>query len=192
MAEQVVDAFAAHLLMIEEGDVKRSCTVFVTGKRLVVVVPEGINPWIGVVVAVAFIAGLMGLLLRNLILFLGGLGTGFVLVLLLVLVDFAIRQRKKSRVKRLAPDEILKAYKRNFEIPYPDIVKIKHEPVERIETAGFNRIILPSLPYITHLVRFETGKGKYVFMIERSDIALFFDLMNRFVPDKIEEENPQK
>lgn len=187
MAEQMMDAFAAHLLRIEEGDVKRSCTFFVTDKRLVVLVSEGINPWVGVVAAIAFIAGLAGLLLRNLTLFLAGLGAGFILVLLLVVVDFAVRQRKRSRVKRLSPNEILKAYKRNFEIPYSEIIKVKHEPVERIETAGVNRIILPSLPYITHLVRFETGRGKYVFMIERGDIAPFLDLMNRFVPGKIEE-----
>jgi hypothetical protein len=185
--EKIVDVFGAHLLMIEEGDVKRSCTFFVTDKRLVVLVPEGINPWIGVVAAVAFVAGLAGLLLRNLILFLGGLGAGFVLVLLLVLVDFAIRYRKRSKVRQLAPDEILRAYRRNFEIPYSEITRVKHEPVERIETAGYNRILLPSLPYTTHLVRFETGKGKYVFMIERGDIARFLDLMNRFVPGKIEE-----
>jgi len=186
MAEQVVDAFAAHLLMIEEGDVKRSCTLFVTDRRVVVMVPEGINPRIGVVAVVAFVAGIAGLLLRNLTLFLAGLGTGFVLVLLLALADFVVRQRKRSRVKRLTPEEILRAYRRNFEIPYSDIVKAKHEAVERIETSGLNRIILPSLPYITHLVRFETQKGKYVFMIERSDIALFLDLMNRFVHEKIE------
>jgi len=72
MAEQIVDVFEAHLLMIEEGDVKRSCTLFVTDRRVVVMVPEGINPWIGVMAAVAFVASLVGLLLRNLTLFLGG------------------------------------------------------------------------------------------------------------------------
>ena len=77
--------------MIEEGDVKRSCTLFVTDRRVVVMVPEGINPWIGVVAVVAFVAAILGLLLRNLALFLAGLGAGFVLVLLLALADFVVR-----------------------------------------------------------------------------------------------------
>ena len=77
--------------MIEEGDVKRSYTLFVTDRRVVVMVPEGINPWIGVVAVVAFVAAVLGLLLRNLTLFLTGLGAGFVLVLLLALADFVVR-----------------------------------------------------------------------------------------------------
>jgi len=187
MVEEVLGVFNAYLIMLEERGSKRSCTFLVTDSRLVVMLPEGMNPWIGVVAVIAFVVSLVGLFLRDLTLFLVGLGVGFLVVFLLVLVDFGVRYRRQSRIKKLAPDEILRASKRNFEIPHSDIVRVKHEVVERYEPPSISHIFLPSLPYKTHMVEFDTQKGKHVFNMDMSETMRLIDLMSRFVPEKIEE-----
>jgi len=187
MVEEKVDVFDAYLVVLEERGLKRSCTVFVTDQRLVVMVHEGMNPWIGIVVVTAFVVSLVALFLRDLNLFLAGLSVGFVAVFSLVLADSSIRYRRRRRVKRLAPSEILGSSKLNFEIPYPDIVKVKYVEVERYEPPSVSRVFLPSLPYKTHVIEFETQMGKRVFNMDVSETMRLMDLMNRFVPEKIEE-----
>jgi len=190
MVEEIVDFFDAYFLVLEEGGVRRSCTLFFTSSRLIVMVPEGINPWIGGVAAIAFVVSFVGLLLRDVTLFLTGFSAVFVAVILLVLVDANIRNRRRKRVKQLPPEEILKASKRNLEISYSDILKVRHEVVETVET-GVSRIFLPTPPSERHTMELETQKGRHAFLIEISELARFIDLMNRFVPEKIEEKKSE-
>jgi len=190
MVEEIVDFFDAYFLVLEEGGVRRSCTLFFTSSRLIVMVPEGINPWIGGVAAIAFVVSFVGLLLRDVTLFLTGFSAVFVAVIFLVLVDANIRNRRRKRVKQFPPDEILKAGKRNLEIPYSDIIKVRHEVVETVET-GVSRIFLPTPPSERHTIELETQKGRHAFLIEISELARFIDLMNRFVPEKIEEKKSE-
>jgi len=187
MYEEIIDSFNARYVLPEEGGYKRHCNFFVTEKRLVVNIPEGMNPWISLVTVTFFLGSLVvGVLSRSVDLLTIGFGIGIIVLILLVSVDFIIRQRKNSRIKRLVPEEILKAGKNNFGIPYADIVKVKHEEVERFEPPS-KHIFVPTPPEKDHIIEFQTKNAKHLFLIDRGDIEPFIDLMNRFIPDKIEE-----
>ena len=192
MAGEVLDKFEGHLLVFERGGVKRSCTLFITENRMVVAIPEGMDPKIGSVVIVGFGIILAGLLLMNPALFVAGLGGTFAVVLYLVLVNFVVQYRSGSRIRRLRLNEILRAGKDNFEISYKDLDRVVHESVKRHEMYGPSRFFLPSLPSTTHLINVVTAKGKYTFMVESIDATRIVDLMKRFVPEKVEEKESKE
>ncbi len=184
MAGEAEAVFDAQLLI----DVKRSCTLFVTDNRIVVAIPEGMDSRISGIVVVAFAICLTGLILMNAAIFTVGLIETFAVTLLLVLANFIVRYRNSNKIRRLRLNEILRGGKENFEIRYPDIVKVRHEPVRRRDTSVASHILLPSLPYTSHLIDLETQKSKYTFIIEESDVEVFMDLMKQSFPEeKIEE-----
>jgi hypothetical protein len=187
MVEEIPGVFSAHQLMLDEGGVRRACTLFFTGKRLVVSVPEGIDTRTFILTVIALGVGFTGFLLRDYLLFFAGLMAGIIISLLLGLIDFVVRRRKTSKVKRLAPDDILKFGKRNFEITYPDIIKVKHIEFERYE--GGSRFFLPTFRELIHEIEVDTSKGKYVFILNKNDVDRCIELLNEFVSEKIEKEN---
>jgi len=188
MAEEVTGVFDARLIKLEEDRVEKKCIFFVTDRRLVFAIIEGLNPWAVLVVILAFAASLVAFTLRDLTLFLVSLIVAFAAVFFYVLADFSVRSRRKRRVKRLAPDEILNVSERNFELLYGDIVKIKHEAVERYEP-GSSHIFVPTLGLssITHVIKLGTQRGEYNLLVSKNQAVRFFELMNLFVPGKIEE-----
>lgn len=189
MAKEAEAVFYARVMILERGDVNRPCTVFVARDRIVVASPEGIAPRVSLVVFLAIGICLAGLVLMNAALFVAGLGATVSVLLFLVLVNFVVRYRSSNKIRRLHRlDEVWVESERNFEIRYLDVVKVKHEAVVRRDTSVASHILLPSLPYTSHLVDFETETAKYTFMIEASDVEHFMDLMRQFIPKKIVEE----
>jgi len=191
MAEEILDKFDAHALMFEQGEVKRSCTLFFARTRIVVAIPEGINPKVGIAVLIGFGLVLAGMLLMNVALFIAGLAATFSISVFLVLVNSVVQYRSGRRMKRLSLDEILREGKGNFEIPYQDVVKVVHATVKRHEAYGLSRFFLPSFPATTHLIDFVTPKGKYVFMVEGIDALRIIELIRPSVPERIEEKESE-
>jgi len=190
MVEEIVGKLSAHQLMLEEYGVRRACTLFFTSSRVIVMMPEGINTRVFALAVIALVVGFVGFLLKNFLLFFAGLMAAIVVGLLLGLIDFVIRHRRMSKVKRLAPDNILKASGKNFEISYSDVVKVKHTSFERHE--GSSRFFLPTFPELMHDIEFTTSQKRYVFILERNDFYRCMNLLNRFIPEKIEKDENEE
>jgi len=190
MAEEVVGVFDAHCLMLHEYGVSKSCVLFLTSNRIIVAIIEGIKPKLGFAVVVSAAIAFTGLLLRDSTLFLAGLFAVIVVASMLVLTNLIVRNRKKRRVKRLAPEEILRTNIRNFEISYSDLVKIKHTSFQKYESVS--RFFLPMPPEIAYEIEFATSKEEYVLILDRNDLARCIDLLNKFVPEKIEKDENEE
>jgi hypothetical protein len=154
-------------------------------------VPEGLNPRVFALAVIPLAVGFIGFLLRDIVLIAAGLIAAVVAGLLLGLIDFVVRRRRMSRVKRFAPDDILKAGKRNFEIPYSDVINVKLTTFERYD--GSSRgLFLPTLPELAHDIEFVTTRGSYVFILSKSDLDRCRELLNTKIPEKIEKNGSEE
>jgi len=190
MAEQVVRVFDARCSMSKEYSVVKPCVLFFTGNRIVAGIIEGISSKLVVAVVIAAAVTFIGLFLKDLILFLGGLVAVVVVSSVLAVTDYIVRHRRRIKVKRLVLDEVLRANKRNFEVFYSDIVKAKHGTFERFEWGM--RFLIPTLPELMHDIELVTSQGRYVFILERNDLNRCMDLLNQFVPEKIEKDEDEE
>jgi len=183
MEEEKLGILNARHLILSEHDAIKPCTLFLTDNRIIVVASDGINQWIVVTVIVTFIASFMGLILRNVILFLGGLGAGIMAVLLTSLIYFVIRKRKIGKIKRLSPERILEMNEKNFEIRYTKIVKVV---VRTFKTYPRGNYLFPSFQEHRHKIDFVTHEEKYSFILDRGKLQQCLNLIQQFVPGTIE------
>lgn len=190
MAEQVLRVFDVRCSMPKDEGVVKPCVLFFTNKRIVVGILEGISSKLVVTVVISAVVTFIGLFLKELTLFLAGLVAVVVVSSVLAVTDFIVRHRRRSRVKRLAPDEVLRVNKRNFEVFYSDLEKVKHGTFERYKWGM--HFLIPTLPEEMHDIEIVTSQGRYVFIIDRSDLDRCMKLLNQFVPEKIEKEESEE
>lgn len=183
MKEEKLDTLNARHLIPNEHDAIKPCTLFLTRNRIIVVSAKKINRWIVVTIAVTFTTSFMGLLLRNAVLFLAGLGTGITAVLLTALVGFVIRQRKIAKMKRLNPKRILEMSEKNFEIRYAKIVKIV---VRTFKTYPGGNYLFPSFQELRYKTDFITHKEKHSFILDRGKLQQCLNLVRQFIPETVE------
>lgn len=184
MKEEKLGIFnARHLMLNEHNDVIKPCILFLTRNGIIVASSEGISRWIVVTVIVAFAASFTGLLLRNVVLLLGGLIAGIMTVLLVGLIDFAIRQRKIGKMKRLNSKYILEMNEKNFEIPYAEIVKVE---VKTFKTYPRGSYMFPSFQEHRYMIDFVTRKEKHSFILDISKLQQCLNLIQQFLPETVE------
>ena len=181
--EKILGVFDVHQLILGEYDTIRPCTLLLTRNRIIVATSEGVNRWIVVVAVMAFIAGLAGLFLRNAMLFLAGLATGIVAGLLIGLFDFVIRRRRVGKMKRLNPNHILEMDKKNFEVPYANIVKVE---IRTFKTYPRRSYLLPSFEERRYKIDFVTQKERFMFIMDKSKLEHCIDLFRQSAPETIE------
>lgn len=185
MNEENLSILSVRCLVQDRHDDIKPCTLFLTRDRIIVVSTEGINPWTAVTVVVALVASLTGLLLRNFVLFLGGLGAGIIAGLIIGLIDFMIRHIRLRKVKRLNPERILEMSRKNFAIDYKKIVTV--------EVRKFNRYpgrsdFIPSLPALQeheYVIDLVLGEKKHAFILDRNKLHQCLDLLHKFAPENI-------
>jgi len=188
MVEQDVKAFDARCLTPDDPGVSKPCVLFFTGKGIVVGIIEGISAKLFVVFVIYAAFTFLGLSLRDLRLFLAGFVATIAAGSLIVLTDFIVRRQSKRTIKKTVPAEVLRLSTKNFEISYSDLVKVKHVTFERLE--GGDRFFLPTFSHeLMHEIEVATLKGRYAFTLDRSDLNRCVQVLNKYVPEKIEKEN---
>lgn len=183
MVEEIVGVFNVRQLMLEEYGTTRSCTLFLTNERVVVMVPEGIALRMVALPIIALVAGFIGFLTRNPILFFTGMGVGVGSGIVLGMLDFLIRHRKVRKVKQLPPAEILRVGKQNFEIPFSKTTRVQLRWFEELQKGSF---LLPTLPKYNYEVEFVVENGKYVFIIDSDMLNQFTKKLRPFIPEIVE------
>lgn len=173
----------ARYLPLDEYDVAKPCTLFFNRNRIIVVSLEGMNPWTVVTVIVALAASFTGLLLRNFFLLFGGLGAGITAGILIVIIDFLIRRKKLSKMKRLSPERILETSEENFEVRFAEIVKAE---VRTFKTYSKGSLLLPSLQENQYAVDLATNQKKYRFILDRNKLQQCINMLRQFAPETIE------
>lgn len=181
--EKILGVVEVQQLVLGEYDIIEPCALLLTRNRIIVVTSEGINRWIFVVAVMAFIAGLAGLFLRNAVLFFAGLGTGIVAGLLIGLFDFVVRRRRIGKMKRLSPNHILEIDKKNFEVPYANVVKVETRTFKTYPGGGY---FLPSFEERRYKIDFVTRKKSFAFIMDRSKMERCIDLVRQSAPKTIE------
>jgi len=184
MAEEIVGVFDARCLMLEEHGVSKSCVLLLTHNRIVVGIIDGISLKLVAIVVLSAAVTFLGLFLKDLFLFSAGLVAIIVTGSLLGLSDFIVRYGRKNKVKKSAPEMVLKFNAKNIEILYSDVVKVRRTSFEKLE--GGSRFFLPTLPELTHDIEFVTSKGRHVFILDRYDLGRCLNLLDKFVKEKIE------
>jgi hypothetical protein len=192
MTERVLDRVDAHAVTPERGQTESSCIMLLTNSRIVVAVPEGTDPKTSLVIIIGFGIILAGFVLMNPAVLLAGSVATLAVLLFLVLVNFAVRYRSGSRMRRLSLDEILAGSEKSFEVRYADIVEVVHESVRRHEIYGPSRFFLPSFQSTVHLIHVVTQKGKYSFKVEVIDADRILDLMKQYLTVEIKEKQSKE
>lgn len=194
MAEEVVGEFNAIQSVSEEYGVGKSCILFLTNSRVIVVEIEGVSSLVFLIPIVLFVVGFAGLLLRELLALLIGVATAIASSLLLLGVNYAVRNRRLKRVRKLTPSQIVRLSSNNFDIPYAKIAKIELKRHEEFRGGGGN-ILLPSFPEYKWTVYFsmqsEEDRG-YVFILKGNIMAAFKECIKQYIPEIFEFEPLQK
>lgn len=194
MAEEVIGEFDAIQSVSEEYGVGEPCVLFLTNSRVIVAEFEGLSPVTFLIPVVLVAVAFAGLLLREFLMLLIGMAAAIVSGLLLIAANYAVRNRRLRRARRLSPDEILSLNKSNFDIPYNKIAKIELMRHEEFRGGGGN-ILLPSLPEYKWTVDFFMQKVEdraRVFILKGSVSAQFKELIKQYVPEVIEHEPLEK
>lgn len=184
--EENIGVLSARCLVPDKHDAVKPCTLFLTANRIVVVLTGGINPWAVVTVIVAFAVSLSGLLLRNFVLFLGGLGAGIIAGFIIGLADFIIRHIGPRKVRRLNPERILEMSEKNLAIDYKKIVKIE---VRKLTKYPGRSDFIPSFPAFQehkYVIDFVLGEKKHTFILDRKKLQQCLKLLHQFVPETVE------
>jgi len=184
LAEKVLDTFNA-LQSIPERGVGRSCTLFITNSRIIVMEPKGIDLRTVAIPIIALVASLVGLFLRDLVLFVGGFLAGIASGFVLIILDFFLRNRRISKAKKLVPAEILKAGKQNFEVPYSKVSRVEIKKYEAFRRA--NPLFL-SLPQYNWVVEFIVENERLTFIFESDLMNQFLERIHPFVSEIVETE----
>jgi MFS superfamily sulfate permease-like transporter len=185
MKEESLSSFEVHQLILGEHEIVKPCTLFITrGSIIIVVPPSGISLRAVVLIFVAFAAGLLGLFLRNVTLFVSGLGAGIVIGVVVALVDFMFRRRRLRTMKRLSPERILQVSEKNFEIPYEKIVKVE---VRESKVYPQITLFIPMFEeHYKYVVSFITDENEYLFIFDEGKLQSCLNLIRRFAPKTIE------
>jgi len=183
MKEENLGIFNVPHLVLGQHDAIEPCTLLLTPNRIIVVSPEGINRWIVVTVIVAFAASFTGLLLRNGVLFLGGLVAGIMAALFIGLIDFVLRRIRIGKIKHLNSKRILEMNEKNFEIRYAKIVKVV---VRTFKTYPRRSYLFPSFQENRYRIDFVTHKEKHSFILDRSELQQCLNLVRQFAPETVE------
>lgn len=188
MKEENLSSLEAYQLIVGEHDIVKPCTLFIARSSIIVVSRSGVTLWTFVLIFVAFAAGLLGLIIRNVTLFVGGLGAGIVVGAVVALVDFVFRRRRLGIMKRLSPERILKMSEKNLEISYEKIVKV--EVKESKVYPGISLLFPRFEEHHKYAVGFITDENKYLFILEEGRLQSCLDLIRRNAPKNIEIEEP--
>jgi hypothetical protein len=184
--EEILRSFNAHQAIINEHETINSPILFLTNTRIIVASIEGITLWTVAIVIIALAGSFIGLLLRNLNLFVGGLSVGIAAGLVIGLVDYVVRLRKRGKMKKLDPDSIVEMSKKNFEIRYSLISKVA---VTTSQTYSTGRWFLPfSFPEHKYVLDFLTDSSKHTLVLEPNDLQPCLNLISKFAPEAIETE----
>ena len=163
----------------------RSCALFFTSNRIIVVPMERVF-WAGFLVIIGIIVGFVILFVRNLVMFGAGMGIAVGVSVLFALTR-PVRRISVARLKRFAADEILKAGKKNFEVPYSSIVGVNSKQVKRYVVGGrvWYMISLPSDVRYHYVIEIVTTVKRYSFILSRKVLDRCMDLIRKILPDKI-------
>jgi len=187
--EGILRSFNAHQAIINENETIKSRILFLTNNRVIVASIEGITLWTVAIVIIALAGSFTGLLLRNLDLFVGGLSVGIAAGLIIGLVDYLVRLRKRGKMKKLDPDSIVEMSRENFEILYSLISKVE---VRTSQTYSRGSWFLPfSLSEQNYVLDFFTDSNKHTFVLEPNDLEPCLNLIRKFVPETITIEKEQ-
>jgi hypothetical protein len=184
--EEILRSFNAHQAIINEHETINSPIVFLTNTRIIVASIEGITLWTVAIVIIALAGSFAGLLLRNFDLFVGGLSVGIAAGFVIGLVDYVVRLRKRSKMKKLDPNSIVEMSRKNFEIRYSLISKVV---VRTFQTYSAGRWFLP-FSFLEHkyVLDFLTDSSKHTLILEPNDLQPCLNLISKFAPEAIETE----
>lgn len=183
--EEILGSFNAHQAIINEHETIKSRILFLTNNRIIVASIEGVTLWTAAIVIIALAGSFTGLLLKNLDLFVGGLSLGVAAGLIIGLVDYAMRHRKRGKMKKLNPDSIVEMSRENFEMPYSQISTVE---VRTSQTYSRGSWFLPfSFSEQNYVLDFFTNsnKNKHTFVLEPKDLAPCLTLIRKFAPETI-------
>jgi len=175
MKGQNLSSFEVHQLILGEHDIVKPCTLFIARGSIIVVSRSGISLWAVLLILATFATGLLGLILRSLTLFVGGLIAGIVTGLIVALADFMFRRRRLRAMKRFSPERILKMSEKNLEIRYEKIVKVE---VRESKVYPGISLLFPSFgERHKYAVGFVTDEGKYLFILDEGDLQPCLNLI---------------
>jgi len=180
--------FNAKHLIRGEYDIVKPCALLLTNDRIIVASLEGISLWTVTSVIVALAASFVGLILANVVLFLGGLGVAIVAGLCVVLLDYMIRHRRLSKIRQHNIERILENGGRNFQVPYSKITKVEVRPSESYTKVVFVPSYLREQQYV---IDFIENKEKHTFIIDDSSLQPCLNLLSRFLPETVEIEQTE-
>jgi hypothetical protein len=194
MAEGIIGEFSAIQSVSEEYGVGEPCVLFLTNSRVIVAEFEGLSSLTFLIPVVLFVVAFAGLFAREFLILLIGLAAAIVSGLLLIAVNYALRNRRLRQARRLSPDRILTLSKSNFEIPYIKIAKVELRRHEEFRGGG-RGILLPSLPEYKWTVDFSMqsveDRGR-TFILKGSVASPFKECIKQYVPEIIEHEPLEK
>jgi MFS superfamily sulfate permease-like transporter len=183
MKEENLSSFDARQLILGEHDIIKSCILFITRRSIIIVYSSGASLRVVILILVAFAAGLLGLILRNVTLFVGGLSAGIVIGMVIAMVDFMFRRRRLKKMKRLSPERILQMSEKNFEVPYEKIVKVE---VRESKVYPQITLFLPMFEeHYKYVVGFLTDENKYLFILDADKLQSCLNLIREFAPKTI-------
>lgn len=188
MNEENLGILNARHLVRDKYDDAKPCTLLLTRNRIIAVTIEGINPWTVVTVIVALAASFTSFLLRNFVLFLGGLGVGIIAGLLIGLIDFVIRHKVLRKMKRLNPERILEMNEKNFEMRYKNIVKVR---VRTVSTYPRRSDFIPYFQEHRYIIDLVTNEEKHTFVFDGRQLHQFLDIFHQFAPETAEIEQDE-
>ena len=170
-----------------EDNEGRSCVLFFTSSRVIVAVPTERVFWVGFLVMIGIIVGFVILFVRSLAMFFGGIVIAVGVGVLFVLISPFIQRISVSRLRRLPADEILKAGKKNFEVPYSSIVGVESKQVKTYGGGGhvWYMILRPTEVRYDNLIEIVTTLERYSFILSRKELDRCMDLIRKILPDTI-------
>jgi hypothetical protein len=182
LTQETVRVFDARRLSVDGEE--KPCLLFFTKDTITVAVITRRIFWIAIPVAFGIIISIIGLFLKHLTLSLIGLSAGIGVTFLFGSVHFVIGRKNVSKLKELAPHQVLALTKENFAIPFQSIVRIVNKRFERYAGPGY---LLPPLPSYGYAVEIVTPKETYMFLLDRKEFYLCNDFTCEALPDKVTE-----
>lgn len=164
----------------------RSCVLFFTSVRIIVVPRERFS-WAGFLVMIGIIVGFAVLFVRSAVTFIAGMGIAVGVGVLFGLVGPFIRRLSVSRLKRLDADEISKASKKNFEVPYSGVVGVRKRQIKTCFGAGLVWYMTPRPVEVRYhdIIEILTTQERYSFVLSHKELDRCMDLIHEALPCKI-------
>jgi hypothetical protein len=182
LTQETVRVFDARRISVDGEE--KPCILYFTKDSIIVAVITRRIFWIAIPAAFGIIISIIGLLLKHLTLSLIGLSAGIGVAFLFGSIHFATGRRNVSKLKKLAPHQVLALTKENFAIPFRSIVRIVNKRFERYAGPGY---LLPPLPSYGYAVEIITSKGTHMFLLDRKEFYSYNDFTCEALPDKVTE-----